>query len=140
MGTLDDLEKLRQLKESGALTDVEFEIEKQKLLNSNTANIDNTTNENSTNANYNNTSSKEKNFAITGFVLGMVSIIAWLLPLAGYPVTILGIIFSTKGLKSTARTMALLGLIFSIIFLVFTLGNSIAGVITMTATRSLLYY
>lgn len=28
----DDLEKLHKLKESGAITDVEFEIEKQKIL------------------------------------------------------------------------------------------------------------
>lgn len=34
MGKLDDLEKLQKLKESGALTEDEFKIEKQKILNS----------------------------------------------------------------------------------------------------------
>ena len=68
--------------------------------------------------------------ANTGFILGLVSIIAWLLPLAGYPVTICGIVFSSKGLKSTDnKTKAIVGLVLSIIFLILTLCNSIAGVI-----------
>ena len=33
MGKLDDLERLHKLKESGALTEEEFEIEKKKILN-----------------------------------------------------------------------------------------------------------
>ena len=32
MGKLDDLERLHKLKESGALTEEEFEIEKKKIL------------------------------------------------------------------------------------------------------------
>ena len=68
--------------------------------------------------------------ARTGFTLGMCSIIAWLLPLAGYPVTICGIIYSIKGLESkTNNGKAIAGLILSIIFLILTLTNSILGVI-----------
>ena len=73
--------------------------------------------------------SNEKNdkFAITGFILGFVSIIVWLLPLFGYPVAICGIVFSSKGLKSANKGKAICGLVLSIIFLVFTFINSMIG-------------
>ena len=77
----------------------------------------------------NGTSDSKTKCAVAGFILGLVSILAWILPLFGYPVTICGIVFSSKGLKSSKKTMAIIGLIFSIIFLVVTLINSILGVI-----------
>ena len=40
-------------------------------------------------------------FALVGFILGLVSIIAWIIPLFGYPIGICGIVFSAKGLKSS---------------------------------------
>lgn len=71
----------------------------------------------------------EKN-AVIGFILGLISILVWLLPFIGYPVCICGIIFSSKGLKSTTnKGKAIAGLVLSIIFLVFTLLNSLIGVI-----------
>ena len=77
---------------------------------------------------------KNDKFAIAGFVLGLTSIITWLLPLVGYPTTICGIVFSAKGLKSNNKNKALAGLILSIIFAVFTLGNSIAGMLIALAS------
>jgi len=75
--------------------------------------------------------------AMAGFILGLVSIIAWFIPLFGYPVTICGIIFSAKGLSSSLnKSKATAGLILSIIFLIITLINSILGVILNMA----LYY
>ena len=72
----------------------------------------------------------ENNSANTGFIFGLISIIAWILPLIGYPITICGIVFSVKGFKSkTAKTKAIIGLVLSILFLLVTLGNSILGVI-----------
>lgn len=69
--------------------------------------------------------------ALTGFILGLVSIIAWLIPLAGYPVSICGIVFSSKGLKSKInKGKATAGLILSIIFLVFTFFNSLVGALS----------
>ena len=63
-----------------------------------------------------------------GFVLGLISIIAWFIPIFGYPITICGIVFSSKGLKSTAiKSKATAGLVLSIIFLVMTLINSFIG-------------
>lgn len=67
--------------------------------------------------------------ALVGFILGLISIVAWIIPLFGYPVTICSIVFSSKGLNSTNnRGKAIAGLVLAIIFLVFTLINSIAGV------------
>ena len=68
--------------------------------------------------------------ATTGMVLGLVSIIAWLIPLVGYPISICGIVFSAKGLKSkNGKGKATAGLVLSIIFLCFTVFNSIWGAI-----------
>lgn len=72
--------------------------------------------------------------ANTGFILGLISIIAWFIPLFGYPVTICGIVNSTKGLKANeGKTKATVGLVLSIIFLVLTLINSILGAIINVA-------
>lgn len=75
--------------------------------------------------------------ALIGFILGLVSIIAWFIPLFGYPVTICGIVFSSKGLNSKLnKGKAITGLVLSIVFLVFTLINSLAGL----ALSSYYYY
>jgi len=66
--------------------------------------------------------------ANVGFILGLISIVAWLIPLFGYPVTICGIVFSSKGLKSNLKkSFATAGLVLSIIFLVLTVFNSFIG-------------
>ena len=70
------------------------------------------------------------NYAKSGFTFGLLSIIAWLLPIVGYPITIVAIYKSSKGLKSNAfNGKAVAGLVLGIIFLIATLCNSIAGVI-----------
>lgn len=73
--------------------------------------------------------SADKN-ANTGFGFGLGSILAWILPLIGYPITICGIVYSSKGLKSeTSKGKAIAGLILSIVFLVATIINSVLGVL-----------
>lgn len=75
--------------------------------------------------------STDKN-ATVGLILGLISIVAWLLPLFGYPVTICGIVFSSKGLKSTTnKGKAIAGLVLSIAFLTLTLLNSLLGALMM---------
>lgn len=77
---------------------------------------------------------KVENNALVGFILGLCSIIAWFIPLIGYPVTIVGIVFSAKGLKSEkSKGKAVAGLVLSIIFLVVTLINSILGALLAVA-------
>ncbi len=122
MGTIEDLEKLKQLKDTGAITDVEFESEKQKVLNKSSYNVNN--------------SDKKSLKAMVGFILGLCSIIAWFIPLIGFPVTICGIVFSSLGLNSNNKGKAIAGLILSIIFLVITIINSLAGAIM----SSIFYY
>ena len=65
--------------------------------------------------------------AVASLVLGLVSIVAWCLPIAGLPVSIVGIVMGVKGLKSNRRGMAITGLILSCIFLVLTLVNAAVG-------------
>ncbi len=122
MGEIDDLERLKQLKDDGTITEEEFNNQKEKILNGTSKNE------------INNDSKSTK--AMTGFVLGLISIIAWIIPLIGYPITILGIIFSALGLNSKNKGKAIAGLILSIIFLILTFINSALGAILTTA----LYY
>lgn len=68
--------------------------------------------------------------AITGLVLGIISLLAWLIPCLGALVSIPGIIFAALGMKSIRRkTMATWGLVLSIIGIVLSLGNAILGII-----------
>lgn len=81
------------------------------------------------NQNVSNNENKKGTYGLVGMILGLCSIIAWFIPLFGYPCTILGIIFSTKGLDSENKNKALAGLILSILFLIITLINSLVGVL-----------
>lgn len=85
---------------------------------------------------------KEDKHALTGFILGLISILAWFIPLIGYPVTICGIVFSVKGLKSNKKGLATAGLILSILFLVVTIINSFLGAMIgfYEATQNYNYY
>lgn len=67
-------------------------------------------------------------FAIAALVLGIVSILTWLFPIAGYITTIIAIVLGVKGRKSEKRGMATAGMVLGIIFLIITLLNSILGV------------
>lgn len=61
--------------------------------------------------------------AKTSLILGIIGLIAWLLPLAGYPITIVGIVKASKSLKCSKSGMATAGLVLSIIGLVLTVIN-----------------
>lgn len=125
MSKIEDLQKLKELKDTGALTEAEYEVEKYKVLNSNEENNSNTMNNN-----------KNSVRALTGFILGLCSLVAWYIPLIGFPVTILGIIFSAFGINSNRKGMAIAGLILSIIFFVVTIINSISGAVIMSRIMS----
>jgi len=83
----------------------------------------------------------KKGLAITGFVLGIVSMCAWLIPLCGVPVTIVGLILSILGIKSSKRTLAIIGLVLAAIGLILTIINSIiGGIIGYNNWQSLNYH
>jgi len=69
----------------------------------------------------------DKGKAIASMVLGIIGFIAWCLPIAGYPVTIVGIVLGVKGLKTSGRGMAIAGIIMCVITLVMTIINSVLG-------------
>ena len=70
---------------------------------------------------------EEKGMSIASMVLGIVGFIAWCLPIAGYPVTIVGIVLGVKGMKKGGKGMAIAGIIMCTITLVLTLINSMLG-------------
>ena len=63
-----------------------------------------------------------------GFGLGLFSIIAWLIPLIGLPVTVCAIVFSSMALgKTDYQKKAVAGLVLGIVFVFLTLFNAILG-------------
>lgn len=69
------------------------------------------------------------NKAVASLVLGLVGIVAWIIPLCGYPVTIVGLVMGIKGLNSEKRNMAIAGIVLCIIFLIACIINSVIGAI-----------
>lgn len=67
--------------------------------------------------------------AKVGFVLGLIGIIAWIIPIIGLPVGICGIVFSSLGLESSKRKKAIIGLTLSIIFTILALFNGVIGAV-----------
>lgn len=72
--------------------------------------------------------------SIASFVLGLVGLIAWFIPLFGYPVTIVGLVLGCLARKTEKNGFNLTGIILSIIGLVLSLGNSCLGVIMVLGT------
>ncbi len=66
--------------------------------------------------------------AKAGFILGLISIAAWLIPLFGVPVTIVGLVMSILGIKSSKKKLAIAGIILTIVFLILTIVNAALGV------------
>lgn len=53
----------------------------------------------------------DSKLAVIGFVLGVVGVVAWLLPVAGAPIGIAGLLLSIKGLQSQQRRLAIAGVV-----------------------------
>ncbi len=49
--------------------------------------------------------------ATAALVLGIIGLIAWLIPLLGYPITITGLVLGIKSRKSEKRNMAIAGIV-----------------------------
>lgn len=59
--------------------------------------------------------------------LGIIGLLAWIIPLAGYPVTILAIVLGARGMATGRGGTATAGLVMGIAGLIATVVNSIAG-------------
>jgi hypothetical protein len=66
--------------------------------------------------------------ATTSLVLGIGGLIAWLIPLFGAPVTIIGLNRGLKGLNSSRRSTAQIGVVLCAIGLTLTTLNFLWGV------------
>lgn len=66
--------------------------------------------------------------AIIAFVLGIVSLLAWCIPICGAPVTTAGIVLGIRGLQSSSmRVMAIVGIVLSSLGLIATVVNAAVG-------------
>jgi hypothetical protein len=65
--------------------------------------------------------------ATASLILGLFGIVAWLLPLVGFPVTLAGIICGIRGLSGSNKVMATFGLVLSFIFFTLTIINAAIG-------------
>ena len=63
----------------------------------------------------------------TGFVLGLVNLITWFIPLVGLPLSIWGLVASIKALRQGGGGLAITGLILNSIALILTLVNAAVG-------------
>jgi hypothetical protein len=65
--------------------------------------------------------------ATASLVLGLVGLVAWLIPLFGLPISITGLVLGIVGLKSTRRGLAVAGVVLCAIVLVLSVINSAVG-------------
>lgn len=71
--------------------------------------------------------------AIAALILGIVNLGSWCIPICGLPLAVAGIIVGIIGLKSTQRTMAIIGLILSVISFFLSIITTILGIALIPA-------
>lgn len=65
--------------------------------------------------------------AVASLVLGCLSLVAWLLPIVGLPVSAMGLGLGVSGLGTTRRRMAVVGIVLAAIGLALTVANGMLG-------------
>ncbi|MBK1811531.1 DUF4190 domain-containing protein [Clostridium sp. YIM B02505] len=73
---------------------------------------------------------KENNYgsgAVVSFILGIIGLIAWIIPIIGAPITIVGLILGIKKRNSKNKGLAITGIILCIIGLLGTVINASIG-------------
>ncbi|MDR0500358.1 MAG: DUF2510 domain-containing protein [Coriobacteriales bacterium] len=70
---------------------------------------------------------KNRNFAVVSLVLGLVGIFSWCLPIAGFPISVIGLIMGINGRKSNRKGMATAGIVLCSIFLFLTIVKTVLG-------------
>jgi hypothetical protein len=118
MGKYEDLEKLQALKDSGGITEKEFEVEKYKIL---------TREENKT-------KSKTEGIYIASLILGISTFLLGAIPILGLILGIIAIVITLKarktmnnkeeksGLVTAGLILSAIGLIIAVILTVVTVG------------------
>lgn len=113
----EKLEQLQALKNNGSITEVEFEIEKQKILNSN----DNT--------------NKTKGIYIASLVLGICALLFGIVPFLGLILSVVALVISivarkklkAEDSKSGIVTAGIITSILGLIFAIIITGTTILG-------------
>jgi hypothetical protein len=72
--------------------------------------------------------------ATWAFVLGIASLVAWLLPIVGLPVSAAGLGLGVAGRRSSRRGMAIFAIVLASIGLALTIGNAGLGAYHAVAT------
>ena len=80
---------------------------------------------------------EKKGLSIASMILGIVGLVAWCLPIVGFPVCLTGLILGIIGIKKGGKGMAIAGIIMCSITLLLTLGNSILGAIIAVSAQQM---
>ncbi|MBN2003166.1 MAG: hypothetical protein JXA21_07390 [Anaerolineae bacterium] len=71
----------------------------------------------------------QSNLAVASMVLGIISLVAWILPICGGPVAIVGLVLGIIAWNSAQHNKAVVGVVMCAISLVATIINAGAGTI-----------
>lgn len=84
---------------------------------------------------------KYKNKAVASLILGIVSLLTWVIPIIGFPTTIIGLVLGVKSIKSKDYgVMAIIGTILSSVCLLLTIYSAIVGAIAGAIAGAYLDY
>ena len=70
---------------------------------------------------------RKPGFGVAALVLGIVGVLAWIIPITGLPVGIIALVLGIIGLKKSSKGMSIVGIVLGIICLVLTIINSAIG-------------
>lgn len=65
--------------------------------------------------------------AIASLVIGVLNLCAWIIPLCGCPLSVIGIVLGAVSVNSSQRTLAIVGIVLCGLGLLATLGNAVLG-------------
>ncbi len=71
----------------------------------------------------------KKGLAIASLVVGVLNLCGWLLPICGLPLGIVAVILGVLGIKSSQRTLAIVGIVLGGLTILLAIINAIAGVL-----------
>lgn len=71
----------------------------------------------------------KKGLAIASLVVGILNLCGWLLPICGFPLGVVAIVLGVLGIKSSQRTLAIVGIVLGGLTILLALINAIAGVL-----------
>lgn len=77
--------------------------------------------------NFEKVENKKSSKATASLVLGIIGMVAWILPIAGLPIQIVALVFGIKTINSNKKGFAISGITLSIIGLVLTIINAAIG-------------